>query len=394
MKILYIHTGVISDRDVADTLQKMGWELEGFSEPSPNVYQDKEYADALLCAIEEKGINIVFSLRYFPVVSIVCNAVKVTYLSWVCASYEPGVYSCTLLNECNYIFLADYALYQEFSSADFLPVFYLPMGANVDRIKKVLEKHGNSGECGMEEYETDVTMPQDIIPRQAMPLHPLSAESPLKDAAKGYLEGCIACQHQLSGLPSMAEHLPAYVWDELRLHFAPEIGADSIESAAHYYDYQYFNPLITYADREIHLNALAQNKYFRDVVLYQDYPCGAEKIRVEKRADYRAELPLIVRRSRINLVVAHRNWKSAIPQISWDIMASGGFLISNAQPDFFRLFPDCAPVLYTEERELLSKAIYYLHHDRERRDLAQELAWEVAHRHTIRQRLEMIFSSI
>ena len=63
-----------------------------------------------------------------------------------------------------------------------------------------------------------------------MSYHPLAVESPLKDATKGYLEGCIACQHQLSGLPSMAENLPPYVREDLEKYFVPEISADSVET--------------------------------------------------------------------------------------------------------------------------------------------------------------------
>lgn len=390
MNILYLHTSVLSDKDVTDTLKKMDCNLEEFSAPSGEAEQDEEYVTKLLACMEEHHTDVVMSLRYFSIVSIVCNAMKVRYLSWVCTSYEPGLYSCTMLNACNYIFLADYVLYQEFASNDFPHIFYLPLGANVDRIKRIVERSGKEGE-----YQADVTMLQDIIPRESMPNNPLSTESPLKDATKGYLEGCIACQHQLSGLPSMAEHLPPYVWEDLTSNFVPEIGSDSIETAAHYYDYRYFNSLITYADRDIHLNTVAKNEYFKVVDLYHGYRTyQSDKVRCHERADYLTEVPSIVRQSKINLVITHRNWKSGIPQISWDIMAAGGFLLSNVQEDFLRLFPERMPVLYTEERELLSKAIYFLNHEKERCDLAANLSEIVVQKHTLKHRMETILASI
>lgn len=390
MNILYLHTSVLSDWDVTETLKKLDCNVKEFTAPLGMVEQDEKYVAELFSNIEQYHIDAVMSLRYFPIVSIACNAMKIKYVSWVCVSYEPGLYSCTMLNKCNYVFLTDYSLFQEFTSNDFPHIFYLPLAANVDRIRSIVEKNENT-----EEYLSDVTMLQDIVTRESMFYNPLSPESPLKDATKGYLEGCIACQHQISGLPSMAEHLPSYVWKDLTSNFIPNIGPDSIETPTHYYDYYYFNSLITYADRDIHLNALAKNEHFEKINLYNNCRSyRSDNIQCYQRVDYLSELPAVITQSKINLAVTHRNWRSGIPQISWDIMASGGFLLSNVQDDFLRLFPDCVPVMYTEERELLSKAIYYLHHEKERQNLTARLLEEVTLKHTLKKRLEIIFSNV
>lgn len=373
---------------MADTLRKMNFVRQEIEAPAKN--NDMEYARKLLSIIEEHSIDAVLSLRYFPVVSITCNAMNVKYVSWICSSYEPTLYSYTLLNNCNYIFLADYILYQEFANGNFEHVFYLPLAVNAERIKKILLTEEKE-----QEYSTDILMMQDIFTRTELPFNPLSPGSPLKDATKGYLEGCIACQHQLSGLPSMAEHLPLYVREDMEQHFVPEISSDSIEAKAHYYDYRYFNSLITYADRDVHLSTWAKNNYVKKVELYgrgKEY--RGEKIYCHKQADYLTELPLIIRKSKINFVVTHRNWKSGIPQISWDIMAAGGFLLSNVQEDFLRLFINCLPVLYRDERDMLSKGIYYLHHEKERQELSESLSEEVCQKHTYKHRLKDIFSNI
>lgn len=389
MNILYIHTNVVSDGDVADTLRGMDCHLKEINAPFDDRAKEQEWASLLVTAIEEHGAEAVMSLRYFPVASVVCSVMKIKYICWVCSSYDRGVYSSTLLNECNHIFLADYALYQEFTAGDFPHLDYLPLAANAERIEGVLTEAGELDET------TDLTMLQDIFSRDAVGYHPLSPDSILTDASKGYLEGCIACQHQLSGLPSMAEHLPSYLLDELKEKFPPELGNDSVETAAHYYDYRYFNPLITWADRDIHLNTIAKNKYFQTVELYNG--CKAytsERIKCYDRVDYMSQLPLVVRRSKINFVATHRNLRSGIPQIAWDIMAAGGFLLTNFQEDYLRLFPECPPVMYTDERQMLSKNIYYLHHDSERRELAGMLKELVVNNHTHMHRLEVALAGL
>lgn len=389
MNILYIHTDVINDSDVADTLQDMCCSLKELTAPFGDREKEQEHAALLVAAIEENRADAVMSLRYFPVVSLVCSVMKIKYITWVCATYDKGIYSSTLLNDCNYVFLADYALYQEFAAGDFPHLGYLPLAANAERIGRVL------AEAGEPEEVADVAMLQDIFTRDASGYHPLSPDSPMKDASKGYLEGCIACQHQLSGLPSMAQYLPSYILDELKEKFPPEFESDSVETVAHYYDYRYFNSLITWADRDIHLNTIARDKYFQTVELYNsDKTYTSERIKCNDRADYRAQLPLIVRKSKINFVITHRNLKSGIPQVAWDIMAAGGFLLTNFQEDYLRLFPDCPPAMYTDERQMLSKCIYYLHHEKERRELAETMKNVVVNHHTCKCRLETVFARL
>jgi len=368
MKILYLQTNTDSDSDMAEELRGMGNDLITVEIKD----EEKAFAEWLLALLEQGQMEVVFSLRYIPTVSIVCQAVKVKYVIWATAPYDPNLYSCTLLNECNYIFLSDYRLFEDFFTEDFLHLHYLPLGARRRSEAVSLSEK--------KEYRYDLAMLQDIVNRAQTNCMPLSPKSPLRDSTKGYLEGCIACQYQIAGLPSMAEHLPPYVWEDLTACFPPRIAADSIETAAHYYDHHYFNPLITWADRDIHYHALAKNRYFNESI--QKNSCSAE------------DFIKIIRDSKINLVITHRNWRSGIPQISWDIMAVGGFLLSNWQADFLRIFSDHMPVLYENERDMLSKGIYYLHHEDEREELAGELAAEVRERHTCRRRLTELLESL
>jgi spore maturation protein CgeB len=312
------------------------------------------------------------------------------YAAWICRPYEPDIYSCTLLNECNHIFFADRSLAEEFAGGGFKNVHFLPLGVNAERITSVLEENKDNLK-----YDSDLTMMQDIRSRSDMHDSPLSDNSPLREATKGYLEGCIDCQRQLSGLPPMAEKLPDYVKEDMQRHFPPIISGDSIETASHYYDYSFFNPLITYAQRDTHLYNMAACGAFENVNLYSGYSnSGSGILNIHERADYLAQVPLIAGKSRINLVVTNRNWKSAVPQISWDIMASGGFLISNIQSDFYEIFKQTLPVMYENKNDLKNKGIYYLKNEGERERTANELSEEVRDRHTYENRIGEMLGKI
>jgi spore maturation protein CgeB len=101
-----------------------------------------------------------------------------------------------------------------------------------------------------------------------------------------------------------------------------------------------------------------------------------------------AELPLVFKKSRINLNISLRSIKSGIPQRAFDIMGSGGFLLSNYQSDFLDFFtPDEDFVCYESKSDLLDKITYYLTHEDERAAIAKNGHDKVAAAHTYRHRV-------
>jgi spore maturation protein CgeB len=370
----------------------MGFDVGVYNAPTENERFSNEYAVGLFNEIGRFNPDLVFSLRYFSAVSVICDTAKVKYAAWVCRSYEPDIYSCTLLNECNYIFFADKSLAEEFADGGFKHIYFLPLGVNRERILSVTGSIG-----GDFEYDSDLTMMQDINFRSNVKDNPLSKDSPLSNATKGYLEGCLACQHQISGLPSMAGNLPDYAQVDLAQNFPAKISGDSIETSAHYYDYNYFNRLITYSQRDIHFHYLVSCGKFAVNRTHLYNGCDeytATAFKVHSRADYAVQVPAIARKSKINVVITHRNWKSAIPQMSWDIMASGGFLINNIQSDFFEIFKCTLPVLYEDRVDLRKKGMYYLENDSERESIARGLSEEVLEKHTYENRINELLEKI
>ena len=107
-------------------------------------------------------------------------------------------------------------------------------------------------------------------------------------------------------------------------------------------------------------------------------------------AEYTNEMPLIFANSRINLNITLRSITTGIPLRCMDIMSCGGFLLSNYQQDFF--LDSIAPAPgFTEDHplstsaflpgvdydyfdspaSLLEKTEYYLSHEKERQEIAQ-----------------------
>ena len=100
-------------------------------------------------------------------------------------------------------------------------------------------------------------------------------------------------------------------------------------------------------------------------------------------------MPLVFKRSKINLNITLRSIRSGIPLRVFDIMGAGGFLLSNYQADFQDLFvPDEDFVYYESKEDLLRKVGYYLNHEDERKAIARNGHEKIAAKHTYRHRVK------
>ena len=89
---------------------ELGVEMTMFSRANdPFVCGDALEVEALEIEQTIKGENCngVLSWNYIPAASIACERVGVPYISWIFDSPLVHVYSRTMLNSCNYIFVFD-----------------------------------------------------------------------------------------------------------------------------------------------------------------------------------------------------------------------------------------------------------------------------------------------
>ena len=96
------------------------------------------------------------------------------------------------------------------------------------------------------------------------------------------------------------------------------------------------------------------------------------RIRYCGSVDYWSEMPKVFRASKINLNFTIPNIKSGIPLRVWDVLGSGGFLLTNYQaelPYFFEEGKDL--VCFDGIEDLCEKVGYYLKHEEERCAIAE-----------------------
>ena len=87
--------------------------------------------------------------------------------------------------------------------------------------------------------------------------------------------------------------------------------------------------------------------------------------------DYHTQMPLVFASSRINLNISLRSIHSGIPLRVLDIMACGGFVLSNWQPELAEYFTEGEEIaLFENKEECMEKIAYYLSHEEKRKEIA------------------------
>lgn len=118
-------------------------------------------------------------------------------------------------------------------------------------------------------------------------------------------------------------------------------------------------------------------------------------VEVRPWLDYGTEMPKVFYLSRINLNITSRSIESGIPLRVWDIMAVGGFCLTNYQPeleDYFEIGKDLE--VYHDIKEMEEKIRYYLNHEEERVRIAINGYRKVRQKHNLKARMQKVLDTI
>ena len=107
---------------------------------------------------------------------------------------------------------------------------------------------------------------------------------------------------------------------------------------------------------------------------------------------YYDKMPLVFYYSRLNLNPTLKSIQSGIPLRALDVMACGGVLFSNYQPELAEDFEDGKEVImYSSMEEAIEKASYYLQNEETLQRIAELGNQKVRVEYTYPDRLEKMF---
>lgn len=393
MKILFIEWASFGNADIRDAFAKEGHQVVNFPFSNKDPRRSAEIEAELTKKLRGTVPDAVFSFNYFPVISNACKKEGIRYISWIYDSPYVMLYSYTAINPCNTIYVFDRELCREFNEAGIQTVHYLPMAANTDRLDKIVSSTANHAthdtgsaqtilEASGSPYLYDVSFVGSLYNEDHNFFDRMTT---LSDYAKGYLDALMTAQMKIQGYNFIQESLSP-IMEELYHALPMDPNPDGVETREYLYAQYVINRKLTGLERLELMEAVAAR--FPLDLFTPNSSFAMAGLSNHGTVNPYTEAPLVFHRSKINLNISLRSIKSGIPLRAFEIMGSGGFLLSNYQADFFEDFTPGVDFDYYESKEdLLQKIDYYLTHEEERAAIAKNGHDKVARGHTYRDRV-------
>lgn len=368
MTILFMEWNSIGNMDIKQTFENMGHSVLSCPFHIKTGRSDTEWEETFAKTLQAIHPDFVFSFNYFPIISTVCNREQVPYYSWVYDSPLHALYSNTVYNACNRIFLFDSALVEKLRSMKIKTVYYLPLAINVSRLASMQEKAGSYAK-----YKSDLSFVGSLYSEEK---HQLFKQlQTLPEYTRGYLDALVETQKNIYGSEIIREALNPSILEQMQEAYPVSPHSDGFESAADIYTDYFLLREVTVRERKENLTALGAalgQQYQLNLFTHHTEP-SFPGITMNSEVDYYDQMPYVFMNSKINLNISLRSIISGIPLRALDILGCGGFLLTNYQSDFLQFFePNVDFVYYESKKDLLEKADYYLKHDDERKEIARK----------------------
>lgn len=350
-----------SEPALLSNLKELGYHCVEFCEQYQDSHNDAAFVMKLINCIREEDIRIVFSWNYFPLLAMVCEMQKLPYISWICDCPSCALASKTVLYPHNYLFCFDSILAQRLEALGCDHVYHFPLAVDVNALEKSIQLC----ERCPDEYIADISFVGDFCFEEKKWLE----IEGIPEYVKGYIAGIEEAQLRVYGYNFVQEMLDSETARDIQRR-AGLLAGDIYFDNPRQIVADLINQDITEKER---IQVISKLSGRHQIHLYTaSYHGGNDNIKLCGTIDYQRDMPLIFRGSKINLNICSRTIEAGIPQRVLDILACGGFCISNYQPEIAEFFEDGKEiVMYTDMDDLAKKAEWYLQHDEERTAIAR-----------------------
>ena len=384
-RVIQIEWNAYGNADIKDTFIRRGYELAGYGFDSRLPYDKRKVMlDGLRSNIDGFHPDYVFSYHYFPEISNVCEEANVPYIAWVYDSPVFDLYSPTVLNHVNHIFVFDRGVYEDFAAGGIPTVHYMPLG--------VAWRDYDNG------YKCDVSFIGSMYSEPKHRLYDKFAD--ISPYAHGYLDAIIEAQKHLYGVNILERFITPEIEAEMQKAYPTDPNSVNAMTPAKLYSQFVLSRQVTAIERREIMELLGKHSlsncqmqsihthlYTHDKALY------ISGIVNKGPVNYGDEMYRIFATSKINLNITLRSILTGIPLRALDIMSCGGFLLSNYQEELCEYFVPGEDFDYYEDYEdLLNKVDYYLTHEKERRDIARSAHNKIRNEHSLDLRLDAMES--
>lgn len=384
MKLLFLDSPSYGKLDIISVFKDLGHTVVLFNHDELYEYNSIAFNHYFDDFVANQSFDFAFSFNFFPSISNGCQRNGMKYISFVYDCPQVALYSYTIINPCNYVFLFDKALYLELKQEGIETVYYLPLCVNAKRLSSIQTSESSSAH-----YRSDVSFVGSLYNEE----HNLfDRMTTLSEHTAGYLAGIMEAQLKINGYFFIQELLTPEILADMKQAQTYITRPDGTESDAYIYAHYFIARKLTAMERERILNAVSSH-FKTKLYTYHPTPLlsNCQNMGV---VDYYSEMPHVFRNSKINLNITLRSIRSGIPLRAFDILGAGGFLLSNYQEDFMDCFvPGEDFDFYDGEADLLAKIDYYLSHEKERIAIAENAFHKTLTEHTYEKRVQTMLDT-
>ena len=389
MNILFYRYGSICEPDIIASFKHLGFNI---TEDTREVYNKQllpsDCIKGLNELLKQDTYSFVFSINFFPSVSDVCNIWGIPYLCLIVDSPVLELFSTSLANPCNKVFLFDRQLYNDFHHINPDGIFHIPLATNV-RDNYATATMASAADRAR--FSSDISFIGSLYSEKC-----LYNQITLPEKMRGYVDGLIEAQLLVYGYnfieecvtPELIEAF-CKVRPEL-INFPDSMKVDTKAVIAQHI----ISVKVAEQERLRYLKALSEHF---NVDLYTGSDTYSMPL-IHNRgfAKTNTEMPIIFHQSKINLNLTAKSIRSGLSLRIFDVLGCKGFLITNYQaelPEHFNIGEDLEA--YTSLDDLMGKCEYYLSHDKDRQEIAHNGFEKVKKYHTydirLTQMLEIAF---
>lgn len=383
--LIYRYNSICEDavirglKELGHTVYEVVLEVENKS-PS-----GQEILDAVVMGMEKSNADIIFSINYYPALSEIARVYKLLYYSWIVDAPVLELYSKTIKNRCNRLFIFDSELYREISVYNPYNIFYLPLAADCDFYQNAIR---NASLSDVEKYTHNISFVGSLYTEKC----PYDKVKNLSPKISGYLHGIMKAQEKIYGYYFVEELLSDELVDEFVKNYDGYYlaGEEDLLTKKRTLAQFYIGNKITAMERVDTFKYLSE-KFEVDIYTASDTK-EIPKLKNHGTIMTHTQMPIVFNKSTINLNPTSKPIRSGIPLRIFDLLACEGFVLCNYQSDLLNEFLQGEELdIYSSIEELEEKIRYYLSHMDVCREIAHNWYEKVSKYHTYPLRLEQMF---
>lgn len=386
MRILFYQWGNFNEKVIENTLRELGHFVHAVSiEPKEESFLQPNQL-AIMQEVSAIHANIIFTVDYFHNFATIAQKAGVIYVSWLFHIPQWNLYSYQAQLPCNRIFSFDSEHVKEMKQQNINNVQYMSLAADKMLLDNAMR---NVHESELKTYTSDVSFVGTLYESNNNSFKTISDQAKETETYKRIVSLVKEKKFTYGGnvlYRNVDDEITDFLIKEADLrkdhYFFASQEAIAVESV--------LARKITIEERKTAVRALAKQFDFK---LYsasntQQYP----EIRNMGKLPFARKAPLVYHCSKINVYITPRSIRKGIPIRVLEIMACGGFVLTNYQEDLAKEFENGKEVvMYRSLEELLELTEYYLTHEEERIAIAKRGTEKVLREYNFAEKLRKIF---